>query len=69
MIYVNTFSYAIFFILIHGAKVRIIFETAKIILQMQCFSALAHGNGADEYGRRDTAVDVAMALVGTFLVG
>ena len=32
------------------------------------FSAFVHGDSANKNGRRDTAVDVAMALVGTLLV-
>ena len=32
-----------------GAKLRIIFESAKNILQMLCFLVFVHGDGADEY--------------------
>lgn len=36
---------------------------------MQCISAFVYGNGADENRRRHSAVDVAVVLVDTFLIG
>lgn len=48
--------------LFHGAKIHFFSETAKSISCANC-------NGADEYRRRHTPIDIAVALVGFFLVG
>ena len=48
--------------LFHAAKIHFFSETAKSI-------SCANGNGADEYRRRHTPVDISVALVGFLLVG
>ena len=46
----------------HIAKIHIFSVTAKSTIR-------ANGNGADEYRRRHTAVDIPMVFVGFLLVG
>lgn len=56
------FRYVVFFIVISTAKIHVFSETAKSIIRTNC-------NGADEYRRRHSPIDVSVALVGFLLVG
>ena len=48
--------------LFHDAKIHIFSKTAKSIIRF-------NGNGADEYRRRHTTVDISVVFVGFLLVG